>query len=208
MQGFRGSTLGCQQSASNLTSCSLAWLVRAGEVSTVYLRRRGEEVGSGRDWEPGAKSSHGRSHRFDPCHAHHTKLQVTPPECTPRCRSGTRRGSAGPQLPRRYGVKGRAVLRAVRWERGRALAFFRYVRLVRYGRVVWPCGEQHELPGHNDTFPSRPVGSRCSAPGPAETQSPISTASTSRHHRPPSPSTLLRLGTGQQLDSGRRLVVV
>jgi hypothetical protein len=31
---------GCQQSASNLTACSLTWLVRAGEVSTIYLRRR------------------------------------------------------------------------------------------------------------------------------------------------------------------------
>ena len=54
---------GCQQSASNCTSCSLAWLVRASEVSTVYLRRHGEEAGSGVGPETEAKSSHGRGHR-------------------------------------------------------------------------------------------------------------------------------------------------
>ena len=60
---------GCQQSASNRTSCSLVWLVRASEVSTVYLRRHGEELGSGVGPETEAKSSHGRGHRFETCHA-------------------------------------------------------------------------------------------------------------------------------------------
>jgi hypothetical protein len=54
---------GCQQSASNRASCSLAWLVRATGVSTVYLRHRDAEAGSARDEGPGAKSSHGRGHR-------------------------------------------------------------------------------------------------------------------------------------------------
>ena len=44
-----GHRLTCQQSASNRTSCSLAWLVLASEVSTVYLRRCAAEAGHA--WE-------------------------------------------------------------------------------------------------------------------------------------------------------------
>ena len=49
---------GCQQSASNCASCSLAWPVRASEVSTVDLRRHGEEVGSSVGRETEARPSH------------------------------------------------------------------------------------------------------------------------------------------------------
>jgi hypothetical protein len=63
----------CQQSASNRTARRIAWLVHAFRVSGVYLRPHGEELGRGVGPETEAKSSHGRSHRFDPCHAHQPK---------------------------------------------------------------------------------------------------------------------------------------
>jgi hypothetical protein len=70
----------CQQSASNRTTRSLAWLMHAREVSAVYLWRHA--VGADHAWEQvvAAKSSHGRSHRFDPCHAHQPKRLPGPLE--------------------------------------------------------------------------------------------------------------------------------
>jgi hypothetical protein len=47
-----------------------------------------------------ALRSHGRGHRFETCHAHHTKPQLKPPEFTARCPLGTRHGSAGPRWGR------------------------------------------------------------------------------------------------------------
>jgi hypothetical protein len=64
------------------------------------LQRCGAEHSAGEQCLAAALASHGRSHRFDPCHAHHTKPQVTPAELRPRCRSGTRHGSAGPRWGR------------------------------------------------------------------------------------------------------------
>jgi hypothetical protein len=64
--------------------------------------------------------SHGRSHRFDPCHAHNTKPQVTLPDFTPRCRWGTRHGSVGPRWGRgslaRTSNRSEAKVRWRSWE--------------------------------------------------------------------------------------------
>jgi hypothetical protein len=89
---YSGGRLRCQQTASNYTSCSLTWLVPASEVSTVYQRRHDEEAGSGVGTVPEAKSSHGRSHRFDPCHAHQHKRSPQPhlhPDCQQICQHVT-----------------------------------------------------------------------------------------------------------------------
>src|SRR5215213_11852836 len=60
----------CQQTVSNRASRSPATHFRAIEASVVYLRRSEVEAGRTRGWERGAKSSHGRGHRFETCHAH------------------------------------------------------------------------------------------------------------------------------------------
>jgi len=70
MQGVRRASPRCQQSASNRTSRGLASHVLALGASPVYLRRHGGEGSDVMDVVEGAKSSHGRSYRFDPCHAH------------------------------------------------------------------------------------------------------------------------------------------
>ena len=57
--------------ASNGASRSRAWHVRALEVLSVYLRRHDEGVGSGGRPEIEAKSSQGRGHRSETCHAQH-----------------------------------------------------------------------------------------------------------------------------------------
>jgi hypothetical protein len=47
-------------------------------VGTDELGRCGAEHGAGGQYVGAALASHGRSHRFDPCHAHHAFLQVSP----------------------------------------------------------------------------------------------------------------------------------
>jgi hypothetical protein len=72
---------GCQQSASNSASHSLASRVLAFVALPVYLRRQRGRDGQGVGHMGEAKSSHGRGHRFDPCHAHQPKRFPVP---TPR----------------------------------------------------------------------------------------------------------------------------
>jgi hypothetical protein len=63
----------CQQSASNPASHSLASHVLAIEASPIYLRLCAVEACHAREYMRGAKSSHGRGHRFETCHAHQPK---------------------------------------------------------------------------------------------------------------------------------------
>jgi hypothetical protein len=97
----------CQQAASNGTSRSFAWHLHAIETSGVYLRRRAVEAGNAWDWELGAKSSHGRGHRFETCHAHQHKQ---PPRTTLRRRlpadlpQTTNSGRCSAESVARFGV--------------------------------------------------------------------------------------------------------
>jgi hypothetical protein len=101
----------CSHPASNLparpprhaTCCTMRPLL----TMTVELRPCGATQGHERGCVVAALPSHGRSHRFDPCHAHHTKPQVTPPGFTPRCCLKTRHGSAGPRWGRGSSPAGR-----------------------------------------------------------------------------------------------------
>jgi hypothetical protein len=81
------------------TGCSTTspWVAKA-----VELRPCGATRGRLRGRVGPALPSHGRSHRFDPCHAHPSSSQVIPLEFTPRCRWETRRGSAGPHWGRSF----------------------------------------------------------------------------------------------------------
>jgi hypothetical protein len=76
--------LRCQQSASNRTPCSLAPHGHVFVDTTAYLRRHSGSGGQAGRHKGGAKSSHGRSHRFNPCHAHEHK-QPSSPLGDPRC---------------------------------------------------------------------------------------------------------------------------
>jgi hypothetical protein len=50
--------------------------------------------------------SHGTSHRFDSCHAHHTKPQVTLLKLRDHCRWATRQDPAGPRWGRSFLARG------------------------------------------------------------------------------------------------------
>jgi hypothetical protein len=80
MQGVRGS----MTAASNGTSRSLAWHVRAIEASGIYLRRRYVEAGRAWGYGRGAKSSHG-SYQRRPCDTlPHRPLRRTHEQRDPR----------------------------------------------------------------------------------------------------------------------------
>jgi hypothetical protein len=97
-------------------------------VGTDELGRCGAEHGAGGQYVGAALASHGRSHRFDPCHAHYPFVQVSAPHY--RSSPATRTPAGGEQAAGAFSAaRTRAWVSAGTWVSGGRAA----VRVLPHG---------------------------------------------------------------------------